>query len=73
VAPANRLESRLLPLQRERTRAGLTLRQLAAKSKVHLTRLHYAEHGLVLREDELLRVAAVLHCSPEALSPRVTS
>ena len=57
------------PLRQARSIARLSLRRLADKSKVHFTRLHYAEHGLELREDELLRVAAVLRVTPECLQP----
>jgi transcriptional regulator with XRE-family HTH domain len=55
------------PLRRARDAAGLSLRRLADRAKIHYTRIHYAEHGLDLREDELLRLAAVLRVSPDAL------
>jgi len=55
------------PIQIARTSAGLSLRRLAERAKVHYTRIHYAEHGLDLREDELLRLAAVLRVSPDSL------
>jgi transcriptional regulator with XRE-family HTH domain len=58
------------PLRRARTAAGLSLRRLADRAKVHYIRIHYIEHGLEPREDELLRLAAVLRCAPESLQAR---
>jgi transcriptional regulator with XRE-family HTH domain len=56
------------PLRLARRARGLTLRGLADLAKVHLTRLHYLEHGLQPRHDELLRLAGVLRCSPSDLT-----
>ena len=57
------------PLRRARDAAGLSLRRLADRANVHYIRIHYIEHGLQPREDELLRLAAVLRVSPDALKP----
>ena len=55
------------PLRTARNAAGLSLRRLADRAKVHYTRIHYFEHGLEPSEDELLRLSAVLGVSPDAL------
>jgi transcriptional regulator with XRE-family HTH domain len=57
----------LHPLRTARIAAGLSLRRLAGRANVHYTRIHYIEHGLEPRGDELLRLAVVLGCAPESL------
>jgi transcriptional regulator with XRE-family HTH domain len=55
------------PLRRARQQAGYSLRSLGRVSRVHYSRISLIEHGLLPREDELLRLAGVLGCRPESL------
>ena len=51
-----------------RRRAGrLTLRRLGQLSGICFTKLHYFEHGLRPRPDELRRLADALGCTPDQL------
>jgi transcriptional regulator with XRE-family HTH domain len=52
------------PLRLARRAAGLTLRQLARRARVDHVKLHHAEHGRRLHDDELRRLAGVLGCQP---------
>ena len=70
TAAASEGSPMLHPLRSARTAAGLSLRRLADRAKVHYTRIHYIEHGLEPRPDEILRLAAVLGVAPDALRPQ---
>lgn len=46
-----------------RRELGLTLRDLARRTRISYLKLHYFEHGLRPREDEARRIAKALQCS----------
>jgi transcriptional regulator with XRE-family HTH domain len=48
------------PLRRARLRAGLTLRELGRRTKIHYSQLSRIENGLAVRPDELARLSGVL-------------
>jgi transcriptional regulator with XRE-family HTH domain len=50
-------------LVRKRRAKGLTLRQLAQRAGINYIKIHYFEHGLKPRSDELRRLAEALGCS----------
>lgn len=57
-------------LHSRRYHRRLTLRQLAQLSGICCTKLHYIEHGLVPRPDEVERLAEALDCTPADLGQR---
>ncbi|PYQ73505.1 MAG: hypothetical protein DMG04_13535 [Acidobacteria bacterium] len=50
-----------------RRELGLTLRELAQRARISYLKLHYFEHGLRPRRDELRRLARALQCHPSDL------
>jgi transcriptional regulator with XRE-family HTH domain len=67
----HRSRSRRVPyLRRIRRQHRLSLRELSARCGINHIKLHYFEHGLRLRADELRRVAEALDCSPADLEGR---
>jgi transcriptional regulator with XRE-family HTH domain len=57
------------PLRRFRELRGLSLRSLAAATKIHFVRLHYFERGLAPSEMEIQRLSRVLAVPVEELRP----
>jgi transcriptional regulator with XRE-family HTH domain len=53
-----------------RRELGLTLKQLGVLTGISYLKLHYFEHGLRPRPDELQRIAGALGCAPDQLEVR---
>jgi transcriptional regulator with XRE-family HTH domain len=54
-------------LARRRRAKGLTLRELARLSGINYIKVHYFEHGLEPRRDEVRRLADALGCTAAEL------